>query len=311
VERVGDEAHERTDLLAVGVTDRELRGLRRSGALSTVRPGAYRAVHPDRAEQPSPIDEHRLAVRAAARRLAAGSVISHVSAAVLHGLPLWFAGGQFPAGGRVQVTRDRRSGARRSAYLDLHATALEPDEVTMVDGLLVTSVARTVVDLARVAAFDSAVVTADGALHRGLVTPDELAVALDRGSRRPGNSAARRVIAAADGGSESPGETRSRLAIARGGLPAPVLQHEVRAAGRTWRVDFWWGGPGVVGEFDGRVKYGRLLAPRGDPGEAVFAEKLREDALRAHGLMVVRWTWADLSDFAPVATRLRRALSRS
>jgi hypothetical protein len=43
----------------------------------------------------------------------------------------------------------------------------------------------------------------------------------------------------------------------------------------------------------------------------VFAEKVREDALRAEGLQVVRWIWADLADFAPVADRLRDAFNRS
>jgi hypothetical protein len=55
------------------------------------------------------------------------------------------------------------------------------------------------------------------------------------------------------------------------------------------------------------VKYGRLLRPGETPGDAVFAEKLREDAFRDEGLRVVRWTWADLDNFAPVAERLRRA----
>lgn len=65
-----------------------------------------------------------------------------------------------------------------------------------------------------------------------------------------------------------------------------------------------------MGEFDGRIKYGRLLRPGQDPGEAVFAEKVREDALRDEDLGVVRWLWTDLANFAPVADRLRRAHAR-
>ncbi|GAA4698289.1 hypothetical protein GCM10023215_40850 [Pseudonocardia yuanmonensis] len=64
----------------------------------------------------------------------------------------------------------------------------------------------------------------------------------------------------------------------------------------------------MVGEFDGRVKYGRLLPPGQEPGDAVFAEKIREDAIRAAGWTVLRWTWGELRDFGPVAARLRRAL---
>ena len=65
-------------------------------------------------------------------------------------------------------------------------------------------------------------------------------------------------------------------------------------------------GPRTVGEFDGRVGYGRLLRPGQDPGDAVFREKLREDALHDEGLHVVRWTWQELDSFASVAERLRR-----
>ena len=50
----------------------------------------------------------------------------------------------------------------------------------------------------------------------------------------------------------------------------------------------------MLGEFDGRVKYGRLLRPGQEPGDAVFEEKRREDAIRDEGWGVVRWVWSDL-----------------
>jgi hypothetical protein len=37
----------------------------------------------------------------------------------------------------------------------------------------------------------------------------------------------------------------------------------------------------------------------------VYAEKLREDAIRAESWQMVRWTWADLRDFEPAAARIR------
>jgi hypothetical protein len=43
----------------------------------------------------------------------------------------------------------------------------------------------------------------------------------------------------------------------------------------------------------------------------VYAEKLREDAIRATGLTMTRWTWSDLDDFAPVADHLRRSFLRA
>ncbi len=40
----------------------------------------------------------------------------------------------------------------------------------------------------------------------------------------------------------------------------------------------------------------------------MYEEKLREDAVRAQGWEVVRWRWADLDDFTPVAARIREPL---
>lgn len=289
----------RPHLLADGVTDSELRGLRRCGALTTLRPGVHlRGSPPDDAAA-----RHLLAIRAALPRLAADTVVSHASAAVLHGLPLWAVRLD-----RVHATRDRPSGARRSGVLHLHAAALEPDEVVLVDGLLVTSVARTLADLGREFAFEVALVPTDAALHRGLVTKDLLVTALDRGAHRRNNAAARRVVAFADGRAESPGETRSRVAIRRAGLPAPTLQYRVIGT----RTDFAWEEFGTVGEFDGEVKYGRrYLRPGQDPGDVVFVEKRREDALRDHGLQVARWVWVELDPFDAPEARIRRAFTRS
>ena len=76
---------------------------------------------------------------------------------------------------------------------------------------------------------------------------------------------------------------------------------------------------GVVGshpapeflEFDGRIKYGRLLKPGQDAGDAVRAEKRREDAIRDEDWGVVRWVWADLARPDQLAGRVRRARGRA
>ena len=296
----------RPDLLAAGLTDRELRRLRRGGALAVVRPGAYVVAPDDRLADASA--RHALLVRAEWDRLGPGAVVSHVSAAVLHGLPVW----RLPLD-RVHVTRDRRTGARRGTCVHVHAAALDADEIAEIGGLAVTSVDRTVADIARTARFEEAVVVADAALHAGLVGPAGLVAAVERAPHRPGNPAARRVVAVADGRSESVGETRSRLALLGAGMPVPVLQHVIMSTTgrRVGRVDFWWPRHRTVGEFDGRVKYGRLLRPGQEPGDVVFAEKRREDLLRAEGLQVVRWVWDELERFDVVAARLRRAFGQS
>jgi hypothetical protein len=58
-------------------------------------------------------------------------------------------------------------------------------------------------------------------------------------------------------------------------------------------------------------KYGRLLKPGQDPAAAVVAEKLREDKIRDLDLRVVRWIWAEIDHFDPVAERLCRAFAAS
>nr|BFF15511.1 hypothetical protein GCM10025699_68140 [Microbacterium flavescens] len=75
-------------------------------------------------------------------------------------------------------------------------------------------------------------------------------------------------------------------------------------------VDFWWPEFGVVGEFDGEVKYRTADMLRGrTPEQVVIDEKRREDALRSMpGVRaVVRWNWADAMRAEPLLAALRRA----
>ncbi len=104
------------------------------------------------------------------------------------------------------------------------------------------------------------------------------------------------LIGLADGRSDSPGESLSRVLFFRKGIPYPELQHEVRDdEGRLIGIaDFYWPDYHHLGEFDGRVKYERLLKPGETAGDAVFREKRREDAMRGLAYGMTRWTWQDL-----------------
>ncbi len=289
----------RSRMLAAGWSDDEVRRLLRLGDLRRVRRGSY--VTGPLPEEPA--RRHRVAVTAAVAALGAQAVVSHVSAAVLHGLPLWGVALQ-----RVHVTRMRASGGRRGRIVHVHTAPLAADEMALVDGIAVTSVARTVIDVARTVPFEQAVVVLDAALALELVDGEQLAEALLRATGWPGCPAARRAVAFAEPGAQSVGESRSRVAILRAGLPRPVLQWEVcDAAGRSLGfTDFGWPKRRAVGEFDGEVKYGRLLKPGQSPGDVVFAEKIREDKMRATDLGMARWIWDELGPaFAPVAARIR------
>lgn len=293
----------RRDLLRRGVTDDDVRRALRSREWLPLRPGAY-LDHDDPLWRDA-AGRHGALVAATLPLLAPGAVVCGVSAAVRHGLPVGGVDLQV-----VHVVRDRTSGGRRSRRLQVHTGPVRVCDTVLVDGLATTSVARTVVDVARSAPFDTAVTVADAALHRGLVTPADLAGTLRTAAGRHGIGRARAVVAFADGRADGPGESRSRVLMDALGVLAPVLQHRIDDAGgrHIGTVDFWWPEAGLVGEFDGMEKYGRWLRPGETPGDALRREKVREDALRAQPCVrgVVRWTWPDLTDFAPVAARLPR-----
>ncbi|MEQ3551178.1 hypothetical protein WIS52_11920 [Pseudonocardia nematodicida] len=264
-----------------------------------------------------PATEHALRSRAAGPGLASDAAFGFATAAVLLRLPLW----KIPLQ-RLHVIRDRSYGGRLRGDVHIHAGRLPPDDVLTVDGIRVTTPARTVVDMARTLPVPKALVPLDGALHRAVVaartrspdpgaaTPDEVDRIIERAAGTPGAATARRAIALADGLSESPGETLSRYRMLASGLPVPLLQWSVPTT--RHRTDFAWPGRGVVGEFDGRIKYGRALRRGQNLEDVLWEEKLREDQIRATGLTVVRWTWKDIESTTTdgMLPRLRFVLSR-
>jgi hypothetical protein len=287
-----------------GYSSGEIARLTRLGALHRLRRGAYDTPSSDPINV---IESHRRLIHASKPYLASGSVVSHASAAVLHDLVPYATRLD-----RVQLTRPDVPGGKSRRLLDLHAAPLGLSEIVEVDGVPATSIARTVADLARALTFEPAVVVGDSALRAGL---DRAALlgCLERMRRWPGVIRARRVAAFIDGHSESAGESRSRAGFLQSGIAAPELQLEVfDDYGRfAARVDFAWKPSRTIGEFDGKIKYGRELNPAKDSRDVVYQEKLREDLLRELGWQVVRWTWADLDHPDRIAARLRRAFARS
>ncbi len=80
-------------------------------------------------------------------------------------------------------------------------------------------------------------------------------------------------------------------------LPEPELQFHVydELGNLVGITDFAWPRYRLLGEFDGKIKYGRLLKPGQSPGEVVTDEKNREDRLReVTGWSMIRFTWSDL-----------------
>jgi hypothetical protein len=127
-----------------------------------------------------------------------------------------------------------------------------------VDGRLATTPEWTAVEVARALRRPRALATLDAALRSGTCDRRQLRGAADRQAGRRGIVHVRELIPLAAPEAESPMESEARLAMLDGGLPPPVLQHEiVDRNGRTWRVDF------ALARAEGRRRIRRLrLAQR-------------------------------------------------
>jgi len=285
-----------------GVSSNQLRSLVKNGELSRVRRGAYAP------ELGGDFDaRHRQVIDATMPRLGPGSYLSHGSAALLHGLPTWK---EYLA--RVHVTKSRANGGRLGRFVHVHGALLPEAEQIDLRGLPVTTLRRTTADCARTWTYERAVALTDRALRLGL-DRGELLDSLDAAPGRRGTPHARRVAAVADSRAESVGESLSRVKLVRLGLVPSHLQYDVldehgRLAGCA---DFCFEEHRTLGEFDGKIKYGRLLKPGQTAGDVIFAEKRREDRLRDLGWEVVRWTWEDLRHPERIAERLHRAFARA
>ncbi len=288
-------------LAAEGMTRNELRRACRLGEWERIRHGAYL-----RAGERDERDSHRLLIEATLAAAGSDCVVSHMSAAVLHGLPLVSEHLD-----RVWVTRPRGGHGRHGPVMHVRRCPIDDDEIVLVAGIPVTSLRRTAVDLARVLSYEWGVIMCDAALARGVDSRDLLQVAM-RYRSWPGGRRAEQAASFADPRSGSPAESLSRVQMARLGLPTPVLQFPVTDAGRlVATTDFGWETEGLVGEADGKVKYGTLLKPGQQAIDALMAEKRREERIRGAGFWVVRWGWAEASDPQRLGAILRRGFDHA
>ena len=289
------------DLTTQGLGPGEIRRAVRDNDLARVRRGAYVPATAWNGARPE--SRYRYLVHATVAAMRTPAVLSHESAAVLHGIPRI---GKWPA--VVHAVRERTTGGRSSTTVVRHGVPRMPEIVT-VDGLCATSPARTVVDLARTSSFLNGVVAADYVLSNALVTRDELEASLHDVRRMHGHRRADRVLRFADCRAQSVGESLSRVRMHELRLPVPDLQVEFRDdAGFVARVDFWWARLGLVGEFDGRGKYIPADADvRLDTSEIVYREKQREDRLRRLVSAVVRWGWPEVWNREVFSSTMARA----
>lgn len=290
------------DARRAGVGRNDVAPLLRSGEWRRVRHGVYTTGAVWRTHEAAGTT-HLLECAAVLLRVDAGAVVSHGSAARVHQLLL-------PTGLSDDVRLTAPDNYRTGRGYTVHQAGLAEDDVVAVDGLRVTSLVRTLLDVAREWDVVDAVVAIDDALADGRVTLAELTAAVLRHSHWPGIGRASGSVRLARVGAHSPHETRSRLALVGAGLPEPMLQAAVFVGTRLVGVlDWLWEEQGVFGEADGRIK---VLQPWGGrtPGEAVWKEKLRHDEMLDLDLRGVRFAPGDLYAALPgKVARVRHLLA--
>jgi very-short-patch-repair endonuclease len=258
----------RRQLLELGLGRRAIGRRVEQGRLHPLHRGVYLVGHPTASRE--------------ARWLAAvlsggmGALLSHQSAAALWGI-------RPTARTKIDVTIP--AGRSSTARIQFHRSSVLPDERTIKEGIPVTTVARTLFDLAAELpqrAVERAINEAEVLHVWDEVSLDHL---LARYPRRPGARAAREALAARREGATI---TRSDLEelflslLARESLPRP----EVNAILSGHEVDFLWRERGLAVEVDGKAAHATAAAFESD--------RERDRVLQAAGWRVIRITWRQL-----------------
>jgi hypothetical protein len=229
--RLASRAHgivTRAELLDAGVSDGEIEHRIRTGALIRQHRGVYRVGH----RAPSTEATYLAAVRACG----VGAVLSGLAAAHLHGL----IKGRAPEP-EVTAPNDRRVEGLRTTR-----ARRGPIETTRVHGIPVTTVARTLVDIAGRLFEDELARACHEAGVRYRTTPRQVQAVLERRPRSPGARTLWRIMAGDVKVSLSGLEKRFLQVLREAGLPLPITN---RRAG-VRRVDCRWPEHALTVELD-------------------------------------------------------------
>ncbi|MGH3424774.1 MAG: type IV toxin-antitoxin system AbiEi family antitoxin domain-containing protein [Nocardioidaceae bacterium] len=281
----------RADVFDSGYDDRDIRAAVRVGEWIRVRAGVY--APGDVWRTLSAEERHQISTCAVVDRLGPDRVaVSHASACAKRGFALWDVDLT-----KVHVTR-LDGGTGRNEYGVVHhvGDAVGERDLDLIDGRLYTRPLRCVWETSMDVSQRSGLVLMDSALRLGGVDREELECGATMFRSWQGSRHVGLVVRLADGDAESPGESLTRFVCFRFNLPKPTLQHEVfDDSGRLLaRTDFAWLEYAHVAEFDGKIKYGRLLRPGETAGNAVVREKRREDRVRARALGMSRFIFGDV-----------------
>ena len=277
----------RRQLIGMGLGEDAIDGRVRRGGLHRLHPGVYAVGHR--------VISREGRWMAAVLACGSGTVLSHHSAAALWGI-------REPTGRAIEVTTPAKSRSREAIHR--HFAILPADEMTTHLGIPVTTVPRTIFDLAAVSSVDVAEHALRQSeylrLHDRLSLPDLLV-------RYPGRRGCMAVRACLWRRRNLPtGRARSWLELEflpflrRNDLPRPQLNVWLQVGGKSLQVDCLWPGRVVV-ELDGFAGHGTRVAFRED--------RARDRRLRVAGYGVTRIAPEQL-DYEPeaIAADLRALL---
>ena len=273
-----------TQLVALGLTAAGIEARRRRGALHPCRRGVYaigcRAL---------PLDGRRMAVTLACGD---GAVLSDRSAGALHAI-------RAEAGSRWHVTIPTRSGRAHPGVVIHRPRYWWPDESTSVRGIPVTTVARTLLDLAATLSDAQLTAACDEAERQRQIDWTDALVLLDRHRRHRGRRRLQRVLALAGI------ETRQSKSLVEDAFVAICVAHALPAPAQN--VD-------ILGHWVDAVWEDRRLVVEVDHDEwhhtrfAREADKRRDLELTLAGYRVVRVTEGRIKHDADAVGAQIRAL---
>jgi len=275
----------RQQLLRAGIPRAVIDGRIEGNRLRPIHRGVYLvdAVEPPRA-------------RAMAAVLACGGagVVGHRSVANLWGLL------QDPRrGAPIDIITRSGDHTRRPGIRVHRVRSLRRDEITRLEGIPVTTVARTIYDLASSVPLRDLERAIARAFRSGLTTRAALEKQIRRHAGQPGTRRLKALIES----DESPALTRSVAEerflelVRKAGLPEP--ESNVYVCGH--QVDFYWRSARLVVEVDGAAFHSSK--------DAFESDRQRDADLAAAGIRVIRVTWTRLvEEPEKLLVQLTRAL---
>jgi very-short-patch-repair endonuclease len=214
-----------------------------------------------------------------------GAVLSHRSAAAQHGLGHWL---------HLEVTAPT---PRVHRGITVYTSSLPVDEITSVLGIPVTTVPKTLLDLASVLPPHQLERAINEAEIQRLHDPLSLRDLVARYPKRKGIATIRAILDTAPVLTREELEARFRAFIRSFGLPTPRFNFSVVG----YECDCVWREQRLIVELDGRATHATRAAFEGD--------RERDRILTAAGWRVIRITWRQLHRTPErVATDLKRLL---